>query len=130
MASYDGKLREFLDKFMETHASLEPAKIRQLETDFKTALKHCAIVFGEDMFVDTSKERRRQSTVYYDLLMQTLGSVGTSTIETKKDKIKKAFEKLCASDDFQRSLSGGLANKASILRRQEIWAKLLKRALA
>jgi hypothetical protein len=46
-----------------------------------------------------------------------------------KKSFKKAFGKLCASDEFQRSLSGGLANKASILKRRKIWEKFLHAAL-
>jgi len=130
METYDGRLTEFLDRFMESHADVSAAVLEDFEADFKKSLTHCKLVFGENMFIDTSKERRRQSMVYFDLLMQTLGEVSETTLGAKKEKILKAFERLCKSDDFQRSLSGGLANRASILRRQTLWSRRLKRALA
>ena len=47
----------------------------------------------------------------------------------KKDKIKKAYATLCASENFQRTLSGGLQNKGAIIRRREEWNSLLKEAV-
>jgi hypothetical protein len=46
-------------------------------------------------------------------------------IKGKEEKIRKAFEKLCKNVDFQRTLSGGIQNKISILKRRELWGKLL-----
>ncbi|WP_426117299.1 hypothetical protein [Massilia sp. PWRC2] len=49
-----------------------------------------------------------------------------SKIKGKEQEIKKAFEKLCKNADFQRTLSGGIQNKVSIIKRRELWEKLLK----
>jgi hypothetical protein len=68
--------------------------------------------------------------VYYDLLMQSFAELSDSTVASKKDRIREAFKKLCASASFQKSLSGGLANKSSIERRRALWEKLLAKAIA
>ncbi|OJF93483.1 hypothetical protein AX760_05700 [Pararhizobium antarcticum] len=68
--------------------------------------------------------------VYYDLLMQTLGTHNKALLVQNKDKVIKAYKKLCASADFKKTTSGGLQMKSSIARRTELWNGLLKKALA
>lgn len=127
---YDGRLREFLDNKMAKCQMLPNNEMDNMRSDFVQALDHCLLVFGEnEVFVDTSKRRKRQSMVYYDLIMQTLADIPAEVIKRKRDRIRKSFADLCASSEFQRTLSGGLANRASILRRHAIWSPLLKKAL-
>jgi hypothetical protein len=67
--------------------------------------------------------------VYYDLLMPTLGKMSESQVKKAKAKIRSAFVALCKSAAFQKTLSGGLQNKSSILKRREIWRNLLDKSL-
>jgi hypothetical protein len=128
--SYDGRrLSKFLDEFMASKSDATDDDIDKLRTGFKKSLARCEAVFGDEVFVDTAKSRTRQGMVYYDLLMQSLADINDKTVAAKKTKIKAAFAKLCGSQAFQKTLSGGLQNKASILRRRDLWDKLLRDAL-
>jgi hypothetical protein len=127
---YDSRrLGKFLDEVMEAKSSATPNEIDALRKDFKDTIARCIEVFGGDVFVDKSKSRTRQSMVYYDLLMSSLRGLTTDQVTDKKEEIKKAFKELCASTDFQKTLSGGLQNKSSIERRRSIWQDLLARAI-
>ena len=127
---YDGRrLGKFLDDVMEAKAGLDGDAIDALRRDFKRSLAKCVEVFGNDVFMDTSKERARQSMVYYDLLMHSFSSLSDGKIKKKKKDIQAAFKRLCDSDDFQRTLSGGLQNKSSIEKRRVIWNRLLSEAI-
>lgn len=129
LEGYDGRrLGKFLDEVMESKTSVTAQQIEALRKDFKTSLERCLDVFGDEAFIDTSKDRARQSMVYYDLLMHSFADLTKSQVTRNKTKIQEAFAKLCASDEFQRTLSGGLQNKSSIERRRVIWGKLLARA--
>lgn len=125
LPGYSGLLTKYLDEFMFEQANASAAKCASYERQFTQSLENCLTVFGDDVFVDTSKERSRQSMVYYDLLMPSLGELSASKIKSSKSKIQKAFSALCKSAAFQRTLSGGLQNKSSILKRREIWKTLL-----
>ena len=128
---YDGRrLGKFLDEVMESKATATPEEIETLREDFASSLARCIEVFGDDTFIDTSKDRARQSMVYYDLLMHSLSDLSDDKVKKKKKKsIREAFTKLCASPEFQKTLSGGLQNKSSIERRRVIWGTLLAKAL-
>jgi len=130
LEGYDGRrFGKFLDDVMEARMDVEAADIDAFRTDFKSSLSRCLTVFGDDAFVDTSKDRARQSMVYYDLLMQSLADRTDSEVKRHKGKIKAAFTQLCSSRQFQKTVSGGLQNKSSIEKRREIWGKLLAKAL-
>ena len=58
--------------------------------------------------------------------MSSMSKFALDKVKGKEAEIKQAFEKLCKNDSFQRTLSGGIQNKASILRRRELWSKLVK----
>jgi hypothetical protein len=126
LAGYEGRLSRFLDTYMRENAKLPDSKIKKLRSSFNNALAVCNQVFGESVFTDTTKDKPRQSIVYYDLLMNSMTRLTKSQIKGKEERIQKAFEKLCKNADFQRTLSGGIQNKASILKRRELWEKLLK----
>ena len=130
LASYEGRLSRFLDSFMRTNANLPEPKIKKLRTSFINTLAICSQIFGGSVFADTTKDKPRQSIVHYDLLMSSMAGVPKTQVKGKEERIQKAFEKLCRNTDFQRTLSGGIQNKGSILKRRELWSKLLKPILA
>lgn len=130
LENYDGRrLGKFLDEIMESKTTASMEDVDALRKEFKNSLERCLEVFGDDAFVDTSKDRARQSMVYFDLLMSSLGSLPKKQVSKNKKKIKKAFSDLCASPEFQKTLSGGLQNKSSIERRRVIWGELLEQAV-
>ncbi len=125
LASYEGRLSRFLDVYMRTNAKISEAKIKKLRNLFNATLAICMQVFGDSVFADTTKDKPRQSIVHYDLLMSSMAAKRKADVTGKEEKIRKAFEKLCKNEDFQRTLSGGIQNKASILKRRELWARLV-----
>lgn len=130
LVSYDGVLRDFLDDFMEKHAEAGEEEIAQLRDKFHAALGNCRSVFKENIFTDVTRDRPRQGMVHYDLLMVTVGLLDKQAVDKKKEEIATAYNQLCASDDFRRTLSGGLQNKTSILRRRNLWRPLLDAAIS
>ena len=125
LASYEGRLSKFLDVYMRDNANLSAAKIKKLRTMFNTTLAICEQIFGESAFTDTTKNQPRQSIVHYDLLMSSMSSIKKTEISGKEEKIRIAFQKLCRNQDFQKTLSGGIQNKSSILKRRELWETLI-----
>jgi len=130
LESYEGRLSKFLDAYMRENANISQTKIRRLRSLFNNTLAVCEQIFRENVFADTTKNLPRQSIVHYDLLMNSMASVKKSHVAGKEEKIRKAFEKLCKNAEFQRTLSGGIQNKSSILKRRELWAKLTTPILA
>ena len=130
LANYDGrKLGKFLDEYMEAKAEIDPETAESMKNDFNDSLNRCIRTFGDTVFCDITKNRKRQSIVYYDLLMHSLSSLDDQQVDEKRDNILEAFRRLCKSKDFQRTLSGGLQNKTSIEKRREIWGRLLRSAV-
>ncbi|WP_369943695.1 DUF262 domain-containing protein [Xanthomonas medicagonis] len=130
LESYEGRLSKFLDVYMRENANISHTKIAKLRSLFNSTLAACEQIFGESVFADTTKNKPRQSIVHYDLLMSSMAPVKKTDINGKEEKIRKAFEKLCKKADFQRTLSGGIQNKSSILKRRELWEKLIKPILS
>ncbi len=126
LAAYKGRLSRFLDSYMRENAKATDGRIKKLKTSFNSTLGICLQIFGETAFTDTTKDKPRQSIVHYDLLMNSLSKYAKSQIQGKESKIQEAFEKLCKKREFQRTLSGGVQNKVSILKRRELWDKMLK----
>jgi uncharacterized protein with ParB-like and HNH nuclease domain len=130
LEKYSGVLSNFLDEFMEKESDASEESINQLRGKFLNALNRCEAVFERDVFSDTTRERQRQGLYHYDLLMTTIGLLDDSLIETRKDRIKQAYEELCLSDAFRKALSGGLQKKSSILKRRNLWEPLLNGAIS
>jgi hypothetical protein len=126
---YSDRLSTYLDEFMQAKASIDKQTCDKFELRFMQGLGNCLAVFGKDAFMDKSKERARQSMVYYDLLMPTLGKMTPVQVKKFKSQIRTAFIALCKSSAFQKTLSGGLQNKSSILKRREIWKILLEKSM-
>jgi nucleoid DNA-binding protein len=119
--SYGGKLHKFLDRFMRENQNLSKEKIDKLRILFQKTLDKCIEVFGDQAFINPSQKRSQQSMVYYDLLMWSFSQKEPSFITKNKDKIKQKFDELCTMDEFKKTLSGGLQQKNSILKRRQLW---------
>lgn len=126
LSEYQDKLNKFLDKYMEQNQNPAEERISELRDLFKSSLQRVITVFGDDAFIDVNKDRKRQSMVYYDLLMWSFSGKSDDFIEMNKSEIKEKFKELCADEELQKTLSGGLQNKSSILKRRELWEKKLK----
>lgn len=125
LAIYEGRLSKFLDTYMQKNARTPNAQVSKLRAQFNKTLEICKQVFGDSVFTDTTKDRPQQSVVHYDLLMHSFADIEKSKVKGKEAAIVKAFETLCKDSGFQATLSGGIQNKASILRRREFWNKRL-----
>lgn len=125
LAGYEGRLSKFLDAYMKNHSDITKAQGEKLKRLFNKTLEICKDIFGESVFMDTTKSRPKQSIVHYDLLMNSFSGVTKNKVKGKEDKIIKEFKILCKNSGFQATLSGGIQNKLSILRRRTLWSKKL-----
>lgn len=129
--SYEGNLTKFLDNYMEKAISFDKARLKELDETFTRNLDACRVVFDDaEIFSDISKTRKRQGIVYYDLLMNSLGSVDTAILSDKRDQIRNAFIELCSSSTFRKLSAGGLQSKYSINTRTTEWATKLTGAIS
>jgi hypothetical protein len=126
LAGYEGRLSKFLDSYMHENASLPKTQIEKMRKQFNRTLEICKQIFGESVFTDTTKGRPKQSIVHYDLLMHSFSRIAKNKVKGREAMIKKAFESLCGDSGFQATLSGGIQNKASILRRRDFWGIRLR----
>jgi len=127
--SFENNLKSFLDNYMEANKSLSDEALEEHRSRFDSALSTCNEVFGDDVFVNPTVDRRRKGLVHYDLVMTTVGELDIELARAKKDEIKQAYVALCESASFQRTLSGGLHNKGAIVRRRAEWNGLLQGAV-
>ncbi len=58
--------------------------------------------------------------------MPTIGKLDENTVNDKAANIRQAWLDLCSSDEFKRTLSGGLQNKSSVMKRRESWVNILR----
>lgn len=126
---YDSVLRTYLNDYMEAKCHIKNEEAVTLKNKFLAALNNCVNVFADDVFTDATKARKREGLVYYDLLMNTLGLLEKTIVQNRAAEIKAAFNQLCSSEDFKKTLSAGLQNKTSILRRRNLWEPLLQKAI-
>lgn len=122
---YQDKLSRYLDSFMASQQDCSKRDVQSRKKDFESTLAKCAAVFGDSVFIDTSKKVHRQSMVHYDLLMYSFSDVPKEVLLAKKDEIQEGFLRLCKLAQFQKTLSSGLQNKGSILKRRVLWAEIL-----
>lgn len=120
LTDYDN-FSKYLDSYMNNKQNIESDEIEKMRTLFNETLEKCTLVFGDDVFVDTTKDRQKESMVYYDLLMWSFQNYSKDVLGKKKDIVKSLFMELCIMDEFQKTLSGGLQNKGSILKRRKLW---------
>ncbi|MDM8567320.1 DUF262 domain-containing protein [Candidatus Halobeggiatoa sp. HSG11] len=126
LSDYNDIFYKLLDEFASNNQNIDNSEINKLRNLFSSTLDKCLLVFGENAFKDTSKSKPRQSLVIYDLLMWSFANVNQEFIEKYKKEIRKKFDELCQSKDFQKVFSGGLQRKANIIKRRELWDKKLK----
>lgn len=129
LTDFDDILKDFLDNYMEENFEATDQEIEQLRVKFERALSNCETVFEDSLFTDVTRDRPKQGMVHYDLLMVTVGLLDKQVVLDKKAEILNAYKILCASDEFRRSLSGGLQKKTSILRRRNLWGPFLDAAI-
>lgn len=108
---------------MTSKQNITSEETKEMRTEFINPLNKCISVFNGSVFIDTTKQRKRQSMVYYDLLMYSFSNIDEKTLLDNQETIRSSFIKLCQLESFQRSLSGGLQNKSSILRRTGLTQK-------
>lgn len=122
---YEGNLKSFLDEYMESKSQLSEEDAESLKELFFQALGKCEKVFGDYVFCDTTRQLAKQGLVYYDLLMPTVGLLSQNVIARKGKRIRTAFESLCSSDAFRRTMSGGLQKRSSLIKRRQLWNEML-----
>ena len=120
LSHYDGRLTEYLDKYMSENQDITQEKAQELKDSFETTLAKCLRTFNKP-FVDTTLKKPRQSVAYYDLLMFEFNRLSDEFVDNNKDKLVSKFEELCKIPAFQKTLAGGLQQKSSILKRRELW---------
>lgn len=126
LEAFDTTLKDFLDDYMARHANMDSGEIISRREIFTQALNNCIEVFEDDVFTNLANKGKKKGLVHYDLLMPTLGRLSTSIVVEKKEQIKTAYHSLCNSTEYQRTLSGGLQKRASIMRRNRDWNALLE----
>jgi hypothetical protein len=129
LSRFDGNLRRFLDEYMEEHANASMEWLESKRIAFQKAIKNCEEVFGDEVFTNPAAKKKRKGLVHYDLLMPTVGLIDSDQLNGKEENVRNAYRQLCESDDFKKTLSGGLQNRSSIVRRRELWSQLLAQAL-
>jgi hypothetical protein len=123
LSDYEGNLSKYLDKYTALNKKLAQDKISDLRTNFKNTLNKCLLVFGNKAFVNTTKSKEKQGLALYDLLMWDFTNRDEQFIENHKIEIAKKFDELCNDINFQKTLSGGLQSKSSILKRRNLWVE-------
>ncbi len=117
---YDGKLSEYLDKYMSENQNIEVEDAESFKETFLNTLDKCLRTY-ERPFVDTTLDKPRQSVAYYDLIMYSFKTLTDEFINQNKQGLIQKFEELCGISEFQKTLAGGLQQKSSILKRRELW---------
>lgn len=126
---FSSTLKDFLDNFMEANASITDDRVEEFRGRFKRALSNCLKVFGDDAFVNPLAEKKRKGLVHYDLVMTTVGELSDEIIDKFSGKIKEAYTALCDSEEFRRTLSGGLQDKSRVVKRRAQWKELLEASI-
>lgn len=126
LIGYDDVLRTFLDQYMELNSNLDNKSIGLLRNKFLSALSNCELIFEENVFADVTRNKKRKGLVHYDLLMPTVGLLEEASVKSKAQEIRSAYQELCKSPAFRKTLSSGLQKKSSIISRREMWEKYLK----
>ncbi len=126
---FDNNLKSFLDNYMEQNSELTEVQVDEYREKFNNALSICKEIFKNNVFVNPSVNRKRKGLVHYDLMMTTVGELDISLARQHAESIRNAYVTLCQSNEFKRTLSGGLQNKGSIRRRRKQWSDLLQGVL-
>lgn len=122
---YDSKLSDYLDKYMLDNQNVDVETAERMKDVFLSTLNKCLRTFDKP-FVDTTLGKPRQSVAYYDLIMHSFKDLSDEFINSKKAELIQKFEELCGIEDFQRTLSGGLQQKSSIVKRRALWNQKIR----
>lgn len=121
LKNYDSNLTRYFDNYMEKNQNLSELEIDKLREDFNSSLNKCLIVFSsDDIFRDKTNNRSIQGLLYYDLLMWCFRQLSENVVSENKEKIRKAFEEVCKSPEFQKTKTSGLQKKDYILLRRKL----------
>lgn len=112
---------------MESNSTLSEEKVNEHRERFSTSLNICKEVFAANVFMNPTTNRK--GLVHYDLMMNSVGELDAKIAREHASEIQKAYLKLCQSNDFRKTSSGGLQNKDSIIRRRNQWDTLLQGVL-
>lgn len=127
LEEYNDNLSKHLDNYMFEHQNEQEESIIELKNKFIETLNKCISIFGEDVFVNTVKARKRQSLYLYDLLMWSFTKYTKEQLMAKKTEIVEALSVICSNKDFEKSLSGRIQNKSGIKKRRKMWIEKLSR---
>lgn len=123
---FNNTLKDFLDDQMEKFSNIKDDELNIMREKFNSSLAKCEKIFGDDAFTNPTVSRKRKGLVHYDLLMPTVGKLSDDVVSEKAEDICRAWKDLCSSNEYKRTLSGGLQNKSSVIKRRDSWMKLLK----
>lgn len=121
LSDYEDKLAKYLDKYIAVNQVKDENTISRLREEFIDTLNKCLFVFDNAPFVNTAKDKQRQGLVYYDLLMWDFRNRTMEFLTQNKKLIVEKFDELCLDTNFNKTLSGGLQSKTSILKRRNLW---------
>lgn len=62
-------------------------------------------------------------------MMTTVGELSDEIIDSFSGDIRAAYTALCGSEEFKRTLSGGLQDKSRVVRRRGQWKALLEASI-
>lgn len=125
LSDYNDRLSKYLDSYMEKNKDLDENEINNLKIDFNTTLNKCVSVFNNKAFTNLAKSRKQQSLALFDLQMWAFKDLDKNFLILKKEEITNLFIELCRSEEFTKTLSGGLQQKSSILQRRKLWSEKL-----
>ena len=118
---YNNKLSKYLDKHMETKHLSSDEEIASMKELFENTLQKVINVFGnEDIFKNLGRSQQRQSIAIYDLVMYTFTYLTDDYVKQNKDKILEKFKELFENEEFNKTLSGGVQQKYSIIKRRDL----------
>jgi hypothetical protein len=123
LSDYEDKLSKYLDKYVAITQGIDEITIPDLREEFINTLNKCLYVFDNAPFVNTAKDKQRQGLVYYDLLMWDFRNRTMEFLTLNKNLIVQKFNELCLDNNFNKTLSGGLQSKTSILKRRSLWVE-------
>lgn len=124
---YDNKLSKYMDKYMTDTLDKDDAEILLLKEKFNTTLQKCINTFDDYLFSNPTRAQPRQSLAIYDLVMWSFSNEETDFITDNKQALKDAFYELCDSEEFNKTMAGGVQQKHSILTRRRLWTEKINK---
>ena len=129
--SYAGKMKGFLNSYMEENKHADVSKLEKLRQLFLKNLDCSIEVFGNKVFrkIDpaTGGAERQINRAVYDVVMVGFTHYSVDDVKTRKQAIYDGFVSLLSSDkDFSDALTFGTSDKAKVEYRLNKWAKSLE----